>query len=197
MKGFTLLEGLITIIILGIITGTILGNYNDFAAALSLRRNAQQIALTIREAQASAFAVRGFDHDRNTSTAPVFNSWGIHFDKTVPGSYSIFVDLDGDKLYDAPSPGLAGELVQTVKISNNVTISELCKGLRSSEPDNCDLDRMTIVYQRPNPDTTLKAWDDAAGTFYQNVPDFEIRIKSPDGNERTVAVWLSGQISGR
>ncbi|MBI2023789.1 hypothetical protein HYT00_00085 [Candidatus Giovannonibacteria bacterium] len=186
MKGFTIFEVVITASIIAIISAALLGNYTVFAARMNLRRAAQQMAFSIREVQASAFAVRGFDPDGTGPLAPVFNGWGANFDKTISlTEYRIFVDLNGDNLYQS------GELVKTVSIPNNVKILNLCAGLKSGDvvDDDCTLSRLDIFYQRPNPDTALKG---NGATAYS---DLEIQIQGTEGSVRTVVVLKSGQIS--
>lgn len=185
MKGFTIFEIIITMTIIALISAALLGNYAVFAARINLRRAAQQMAFSIREVQASAFAVRGFDPDGPGPQAPVFNGWGVNFDKSFSlSSYRIYVDLNADGLYQS------NELVRTVEIPNNIKILNLCARLKSGDAsdDICTLDRMDIFYQRPNPDTILKG----DGTAY---PDLEIQIQGTEGTVRNVVIWQSGQIS--
>ena len=189
VRGFTLLEVIVSIIILTAVVTAILPGYNDFAARVNLRRNAQEVALAIREAQASAFAVRGFDDDNNPVTPHVFVAWGAYFDITINNSLAIFVDVDGGKDYDS------GELVRTVPISNSIKINRLCKGLKTSETDDCTIGRLDVIYQRPNPDTTLRAdlFPVSGGGTYA---DLEIVLETADGSaESTIVVWSTGQIS--
>src|SRR3989338_4347353 len=135
-RGFTLVEMLIVIII----TISLVG-YKNYGARLNVRRSANEVALAIREAQANALAVKGYNHDNNSGTPLLFTSWGVYFNKTVSTTqFNIFVDSDGDKSYDS------GESVKTVSIMNGVKILNLAKGLETSEPDSSSIDRLDIVY---------------------------------------------------
>ena len=191
-RGFTIMEMLIVTIIIGIVTGIMLSGYKTYGAKLNVRRSANEVALAIREAQANALAVKGYDHDNNSGTPLLFTSWGVYFRKSVSTTqFNIFVDSDGDKSYDS------GESVKTVSIMNGVKILNLAKGLETSEPDSSSIDRLDIVYQRPNPDTTLKAdGGTCSGTVVSGTcPDVEIILQGTDGTQRTVVVWSTGQIS--
>ena len=184
MRGFTLLELIITLAIFTIVAGILLADYPRFAARINLRRSAQEIALSIREAQFSAFAVRGFQSGGQT----IFKSCGINFNKSVSDKeYTLFVDANGDFEYDPP-PAAPNELVKKFQVAGTSKIVSLCAGLKTAIPDTCSLNRLDIIYQRPNPDTILKG----NGSVYS---DLEIIIRSPDGLQRTIVVWSTGQIS--
>lgn len=180
------MEMLIVTIIIGIVTGIMLSGYKTYGARLNVRRSANEVALAIREAQANALAVKGF------GSPPVFTSWGVYFRKSVSTTqFNIFVDSNGNESYDS------GESVKTVSIMNGVKILSLAKGLETSEPDSSSIDRLDIVYQRPNPDTTLKAdGGTCSGAVVSGTcPDVEIILQGTDGTQRTVVVWSTGQIS--
>ncbi|OGF67760.1 hypothetical protein A3I27_03165 [Candidatus Giovannonibacteria bacterium RIFCSPLOWO2_02_FULL_43_11b] len=190
-RGFTLVEMLIVIIIISIVTTISLVGYKNYGARLNVRRSANEVALAIREAQANALAVKGYNHDNNSGTPLLFTSWGVYFNKTVSTTqFNIFVDSDGDKSYDS------GESVKTVNIMNSIKIFDLAKGRKTSETDG-SVDRLDIIYQRPNPDTTLKAdGGTCSGAVISGTcPDLEIILQGPDGGQRTVVVWSTGQIS--
>jgi hypothetical protein len=173
-------------VILGIIVGTLLPGYNNFSSRIALRRVAQEVALSIREAQSYAFAVRGFDPPGG-GTQLVYTAWGVNFDTTVStNSYRMFVDhTDGDSLYDV------GELVSTIPLTGGIKIVELAARLESGlvGDDVHNLTSLNIVYRRPNPSTTLTG----GGVVYPS--DLEIILENSKGVRATVVVWQSGQVS--
>ncbi len=195
MRGFTLVEIIITIIILSVVVGALLPAYNNFSDTLRLRRAAQEVALTLREAQASAIAVKGYDDDANPATPLVFKPWGVFYPLT--GSdvfYTLFVDLNNNQSYDAPNPDGPAPLGEKVKflslINYNVRFKNLCARLRTGTvaDDICTLSRIDVLYQRPNPDTILKG----DGIIY---PDVEIILENTRGKTLMVVVWASGQVT--
>lgn len=185
MRGFTLIEVIITITILVIITTALLPNYNKFSETIGIRREAQEVAYSVREVQASAFAVKGFDHDNNPGTPQVFTAWGININKTNSDrSYDLFVDINSDGRFDA-----VDHLVRTVDLSRFAKIKDICANTNANPPGPCSRQNVTITYKRPNPDATLIA--DAAP--YDG--DIKIILESSSGLERSILVWSSGQIT--
>lgn len=201
-RGFTLMEMLIVIIIISLVTIIVLVGYKDYGSQLNVRRSANEVALAIREAQANALAVKVFDPDGAGGVDPVYTSWGIYFTSASDNQFTMFVDYNGDKSYN--SGASPTELVKTVSILNGVKIINLCKGQKNSsiETPQCSLTSsitsLDIVYQRPNPDTTLRARDGAGNNvcvMSGTCPDLEVILQGTDGTQRTVVVWSTGQIS--
>ncbi len=184
MRGFTLIELVITFGILVTIATLLLADYPRFVARVNLTRDAQEIALNVRQAQAFALAVRGFD----TGAGTVFEAWGVNFDISVSDKeYALFVDYNpANSDYDPPL-----ELAQTFQIGAGTRIVDLCAEQKTSPPGTCNLqglERLDITYRRPNPTTTLKG----NRTEYQ---DLEIVIEGREGARKTIVVWRSGQVT--
>jgi len=184
-SGFTLVELLVTMSILVVITSMILANYPGFSETLALKRTAQEIALTIRQAQVYGLSVREFG-----AGSGIFPGYGVHFDIAgSPDTFVLFADANGNKSYDAGDGcgGLSTECVQMFKISTGDKISKLCGDQQSSPPGDCSLSQLDIVYLRPTPTVTLKSGSSAFS-------DVNVVVRSPKGEEKTIRVWLSGQI---
>jgi prepilin-type N-terminal cleavage/methylation domain-containing protein len=175
-KGFTLLEMAISVGIILIISALILADFPYFFRRLELSRTAQAIAFSFREAEANALAVREFG-------SGIFPAYGLHFENPPAKSYILFADVNGDRAYNAPA-----ELADTFFIQNLPSIVQICAGAKSSPPGDCSINKLDVVFVRPNPDIIISA-DEAQFT------DAEIIIKLPDGTERRIVVWQTGQIS--
>lgn len=192
-----MLEMVIVISIVSIVSGILVYGFKDYGVRLNLRTNANEVALAIREAQAYALAVRGFDHDNNSGTILLYTSWGVYAKKSESDTQlKIFVDFDGDKNYDDP-----GELSRVIILRNGIKIYGLWKGLKTTEED-ANVDEIEILYQRPNPDTKLLANDTrCSGLVTSNdvntgtCPDLEIILQAPNGAQKTVVVWSTGQVT--
>ena len=172
-KGFTLLEVLVTLSIVVIVASLIFANYPKFKEGISLKKTSQEIALTIREAQNYALSVKEFEGR--------YESYGAHFEILSPKSYIIFSDLNEDNEYDGP-----GEKVKEFVIQTNDKITDLCGGYDAGYV--CDPAYLDIIFTRPSPVVTLKS----------DIKDYsgvKIVITSPRGKEKSVIVWMSGQVS--
>ncbi|NOY35892.1 MAG: prepilin-type N-terminal cleavage/methylation domain-containing protein [bacterium] len=184
-SGFTLVELLVTMSILVVITSMILANYPKFSGTLALKRTAQEIALTVRQAQVYGLSVREFG-----AGSGVFPGYGVHFDIVgSPDTFVLFADINKNKSYDAGDGcgGASTECVQMFKINTGDKISKLCGDEQSFPPGDCSLGQLDIVYLRPTPTVTLEG----DGSSFS---DADIVVRSPRGEEKKIKVWLSGQI---
>jgi len=175
-SGFTLVELMVTISIFTIISIGLFINYPKFREGLSLKRTAQEIALTVREAQVSAISVKEFDGK--------FPGYGVHFSVNSPDSFILFVDLDGNGEYSG-----GPEKEKEIKIKTTDIIYKLCVGEKTIPTPDCSLSEFNIVYYRPGPKVVFKG----GGVDYSN-HDLEVIIKSSAGVEKQVTIWPTGQI---
>ena len=74
-SGFTLIELVVVMGIMGVMSSIILYNYAGFKSTASLDNLSQDIALSVREAQISAMGVKGL----NIGMAQQFPGYGVHF----------------------------------------------------------------------------------------------------------------------
>lgn len=143
-RGFSLVELMVTITIFIMITSITLTNYPRFSNKLSLDLLAQDIALSVRQAQISGASVLG-SKSKEGEEARVFKAYGVHFeaprsedDNAYP--YLIFADLinpPGIYQYDGPSTyGFTTELA-----CNQPKLSDLAF---SNQPNEC-LQRLIVT----------------------------------------------------
>lgn len=169
-----MVELLITLAIFTIISSLVLARYPEFQAGISLKRTAQEMALSVREAGVYAVGVREWGDE--------YGGYGIHFDLLSERSYVLFSDLDADNSYDG-----GNELVKEFAIQTKDRIKDLC-GYDSDGNSTCGLSYLDIVFRRPMPLIIIKG----DGTDFSYA---EIEIGSPRGKERDLRVEISGQIS--
>ncbi len=174
--GFTLVELLVTISIFTVITLSFFFNYPEFRESISLKRTAQKIALTVRQAQVYSLSVKG------SGAGGVFPGYGAHFDAAKPKSFILFRDIDNGNDYDGDS-----EKEQEFLIQSGDRISDLCGNVKSFPPGTCGLSSLDIVYLRPKSDVTLRGNG-------LNFADAEITVKSSRGKEKTIVIWSTGRI---
>lgn len=182
-KGFTTIELIVTISILVIITTAIFIKYPAFRQSISLKRTAQEIALTIRQAQVYGLSVKEFQPGTS-----IFSGYGVHFESGTD-SFILFADIDNDKTYDV-GDGCGGtntECVQMFQIQTGDKISGLCaNGI-------CSANKMDIVFYLTNPPVSITT--DTGGTLPFGSSYAGVVISSLQGQTKTVNVLASGQIA--
>lgn len=220
-SGFSLVELMVTISIFVIITSITLTNYPKFSNKLSLDLLAQDIALSLRQAQIFGSSVFG----AKSSGGPtrVFKAYGVHFNAPTVGQiiypYFLFADIDNPLRFDAiippdpttllcGEPTSANECVQKFLVTGRNKVKLLCKDFIDSgipaeqRVGNCEdannnnqLSSLDIVFVRPNLDAKFTAVD-LIGNQVANVSNVGIILESLGGDyNKTVVVWKTGQIS--
>ncbi|MFH1427723.1 MAG: prepilin-type N-terminal cleavage/methylation domain-containing protein [Patescibacteria group bacterium] len=109
--GFTLLELLVSVSILGMITGISLMNYRGSTKSTALQLESHKIVGDLRKAQTMALGAIEF-----SGSVPL-GGWGVSFTSGA-SEYYVFADIDNDGVYDA-----VGELLTTVLLENSITFS--------------------------------------------------------------------------
>jgi prepilin-type N-terminal cleavage/methylation domain-containing protein len=202
--GFTLVEMLVVLAIIGIILVVVVTGQSTFSRTLLLTDTAYTVALSIREAQTYGLSSHLFSGDQNAA-------YGVHFTPNstnytefgdiypaAPGTNSTYcpghTDTDptkpdarpGNCLYDSAQ----GELIQLYTFGQGYTIGSI-KGILSAggavSPSSVD-----ITFQRPNILTVIVA--NVSGV-YEALSQVEISVKSPQNNSKCLVVNNLGEIS--
>lgn len=182
-KGLTLIELMVTITIFTIITGVILINNQQFNGGIVLTNLAYEVALTIRQAQVYGLGAKG-------SGGTFSSAYGVFLDDTKLKEIVFFIDLDGNKTYSG-----GNEAVQIVDIKQGNEIKDFC--ITDAGVERCidQIDKMTIRFVRPNPDSYF--WALGGATVYEGaVTKVKIVVWSPQTqNKRRIVIENTGQIS--
>jgi len=172
--GFTLIEMLMVIAIIGTITGVVLTSQNSFNKAFVVSNAAYDVSLSLRNTETYGISSRGTATTRNAG-------YGVEFSTANPSSYILFTDtyplpgvsnqchtvptnganapnaLPGNCVFDAS----AGEKVQSYILNNGVIVDNFCAYTASqrycARGGSFIIDRLDIVFTRPNPVPTFTA----------------------------------------
>lgn len=176
LTGFTLIELMVTIGIMVIINGVIFFNYPKVMANLALRRTADEIALTARQAQAYAMAAK--------SEGGELPGFGVHFEKDAT-SIVLFKDLSpADNTYSGFT-----EDVQIFDIQTKDKISNLsCTGSGSRSCVNL----VDVVYSRQSPTSDINK--NIAGSSWDSVI-IEIMAHRDSDMKKNITINKNGYIS--
>jgi len=120
-RGFTLVELLVSISIIGVMTGMMLANFRGGQQSAEIRLASDLLVAQLRSVQTSSYAGRlasvcsGGSNDLAVcepgKVPPVScpggvcqrrvpTGYGVHFDAGASSSYVLFYDTDGDRRYD-------------------------------------------------------------------------------------------------
>lgn len=196
-QGFTLIEMIISLTIATVILTVVILNQSTYTDGAALSNLADEISLTISQAQAYGIGVREFSPGTSEFTA----SYGLTFSLLGSGSnqaYLYFADRNGNSLYDGNWScvvGGASECLQKVSITRGNYIESLCV-VRSSGNDMCNLGRVDISFARPKTEAQLLFFNNGGQAFNpSNSIGTRIILKSPGGANRSIVVYNTGQIS--
>ena len=194
--GFTLIEMLVVISIFLIMTGVILANFPAFRDKAALDLLAQEIAVTIRQAQVYGIGTR--------EAGSEFTSYGIYFDlgdtNLAKKAFYLYADKDASKSFLPPVPlkncsdsgaSLGVDcIIEKFAITGSAEIFDLkgcnstsCSSLNSPSPPKLD-----IFFQRFYPEAIFP---NTTGLSYVKIM---IQSTRDATRQKEIQVWSTGQI---
>ena len=191
--GFTLIEAIVSIAIVTVIMSVVLFNYSTFSDNLALSSAAQEMAVTIRQAQTYGLSVKEV-----TPTGGVFDkAYGVYFDVNDQLNYYLFVDSNGDKKYNGSS-----ELIEKVSLRNGIKVSNVCN--ETACPPVATVKIMDVTFLRPNPDAKIFFTDSNTPSNFMGksplISPFtgyltgKVVLRSPKGKTLYVTIESTGQV---
>ncbi len=204
IKGFTLIELVITIAIFAAMTTYLLAKYGKFDQSLLLTNLAYDVALTIRTAQSYGLNVKAVGP--NNAVNPFFEyAYGVHFNKgsSTKNCFVLFVDTTEDSIYwqsDGYCPGGTSpvERISSYSIKRGSIIQELlvCVGEGGTGEVKCAIpETLDISFKRPDPNARIFA--DGVNTIDGLKLNYaEITLLATDGiTSKKIIVRSTGQIA--
>jgi prepilin-type N-terminal cleavage/methylation domain-containing protein len=191
MKGFTIVELIVSVAIFAVMTALVVAKYGTFNQNTLVTNVAYDMALSIRTAQTYGLSVKSADPSSNA-----FNSaYGIHFDmsSSKPNKFIFFTDTNKTGVYMGQS-----EDITTFTLNQNTYISKICM---SGDATSCvytfgagSPTFLDVTYRRPNPDAVFYTSTDPLN------PDLDpvalVTVTSSDGSyNQVVYIRKNGQIS--
>lgn len=140
-KGFTLIEMMVSITVVGILSASVLLGWRPAQATFHLRQAAFQIAGDLRRTQQLSLSA----HQFTCQTLPPesYTGFGLYFNTATPTSYQVFENCSADnRTRDS------GETQETLYFPADVTIKSLTQ-------NGTSVDSLNVLFVPPNPDTYI------------------------------------------
>lgn len=198
-SGFTIIELMVTISIVAAILTVVVLNQSKYTDNIAVSGLADEIGLTLTQAQIYGTGVREFTPGSNDFTSSYGLTFSLLDDTGSPTAYLYYADRDLDGMYDGDwgcSVGGTSECLERIDITRGVSIKELCVVPSNGNNDCITAQRIDISFKRPDTDAQLTFFNGGGSEFApSNMRGARITLISPEGTERSVTVYKTGQIS--
>lgn len=186
VRGFTMVELVVTMTIVVLVTGIVMINYSSFNSSVLLSSQAYLTAFDIREAQSLAVSVRG-------QSSEYREEYGLYFNMANPHEYVLFQD-DNNNGEHSPvrynegeeigSPYLLDARFEILNICVTTNLSRTCYA------DDNAMNDVAISFKRPDFDAVFYS------EGISGIESAEVEIGNDNSPvTKTVTVYGTGQIT--
>jgi prepilin-type N-terminal cleavage/methylation domain-containing protein len=189
--GFTVMEVLIVIAIYAVITAVVFADFPLFGRTLSIERDAQQLALVLREAEQRAVST-------GEAGGGFRSPFGVFVTMAAPDKYILFADTRRADTVPAGTTDYydAGEELEIISFSGRVRLRQLClKDSLAAPPDDCDTpaSEMSLIFERPGP--SIRVFSVRGGPDLGEGDYAMDLISESDFIKKRITAWTTGAIS--
>lgn len=195
LKGFTILEFMVTITIGLVILTTVSLGQSKYNEASSLKGTVNDISIALRQAQIYGISVKEFTPGSNDFAA----SYGLSLNIVYPSAYVYFADRGTkDGIYTGAfgtcAAGGGTECIEVVPIPRGNTITSICT-IPLSGADVCNVGQTHITFVRPATEAKIVSYNTTGGLIAPGYKGVKINFRSPSNSTRYITVYTTGQIS--
>lgn len=197
-KGFTLMEMLVSVSVIGVVLAVIMTNQSAYTDAAGLSALTDDVGASLSEAQAYGIAVR----ERIPGSADFSSSYGISLSLLTSGdnmAYLTFADRNANEVYDGTwdcATGGSEECLSKTAIFRGNYLDQIC-AIRSSGGDQCSAPRrLDVSFARPSLTARVKLFNEGGQDYsLPNMIGAKLVFRSPEGLTRSVSIYMNGQVS--
>ncbi len=191
-KGFTLVELIVSIAIMGIILTTVVSSQTNYTSGSALRQIADDISLSLRQAQVYGISVS------QLSPGNFDIGYGIEFRMESAGgsdgAYILFADKSPyNYVFDGSWANCDNECLQKTTLTRGNKIKKLC-AIFPDDTESCNITNAYVSFLRPNTDAHISLYD-SGNNLINGVKGVRINLVSPTIEYKSVVVYTTGQIS--
>ncbi len=186
IRGFALVELLVTIGIFAFMTALLMAKYGTFNQSVLMTNLAYDVALTIRTAQTFGLSIKA-------QNASFQNVYGVRFSTVGAGDENkniILFASSNNNVYDEN----LGEKVSSFTMKRGAIVNNMCVGDGPNSCTNTGPTWLDISFKRPDPDAIICVTD-SDPTCASPQKYAEITLRGTDGSTRKISVRKIGQVS--